>query len=90
MTTDSALLDKAFQAIMSSMAHSGRAPDYVVLAAELGLNQDEARIVVRDVLSTGHPGWLDEHDTIVTFCPFSNVPNQYRVSVDGEQKWYGQ
>ena len=90
MITNTALLDKAFQAIMSSMVNSGRAPDYDGLAVELGLNQDDARIVLRDVFSTGHPGWLDEHDTIVTFCPFSNVPNQYRLSVDGEHQWYGQ
>ena len=90
MTTDSALLDTAFQAIMNGMVHTGSAPDYVRLAGELGMNQVEARLVLRDVFSTGHPGWLDEHDTIVTFCPFSNVPNLYEISVDGEQKWFGQ
>ena len=90
MTTDSALLDKTFQAIMTSMASTGNAPDFIKVAAELNVNPDEARSALHDIISTGHPGWLDEHDTIVTFCPFSNVPNQYRVSVDGEQKWYGQ
>ena len=90
MTTNSLLLDNAFQAIMSSMVHTGSALDYAGLAVELGVDPGEALLAFRDVFSTGHPGWLDEHDTIVTFCPFSNVPNQYRVSVDGEQKWYGQ
>ena len=41
-------------------------------------------------MATGYPGWLDEHDTIVTICPLSNQPNQYVISVGGEQKWFGQ
>ncbi len=41
-------------------------------------------------MESGYPGWVDEDDNIVTICPLSNLPNQYRISVDGEQKWFGQ
>jgi hypothetical protein len=35
--------------------------------------------------------WLyPETDLICSFAPFSNLPTQYRISVDGVQKWFGQ
>lgn len=35
--------------------------------------------------------WL-AHDTdhIESWAPFSNVPTNYLISVDGVQKWFGQ
>jgi len=33
---------------------------------------------------------LPQSDYVASFSPFSNVPTQYLVSVDGEQRWYGQ
>jgi len=39
----------------------------------------------------GGPHWVDAGSgLIVGFEPFSNVPTQYRISVDGEQKWYAE
>ena len=90
MTTSADLLDRAFQAIMTGMVRTGRAPNNIELAAKLGLDPGKARVVFSDIMATGYPGWLDEHDNIVTICPLSNRPNQYNISVDGEQKWYGQ
>lgn len=69
---------------------TGRAPNSIELAATLGLDPGKARAVFSDIMATGYPSWLDEHDNIVTICPFSNRPNQYEISVDGEQKWFGQ
>ncbi len=90
MTTSAELLDKALHTIMTRLVQTGRAPDYVELSAGLGLDPGKARDVVNDLMATGYPGWLDEHDTIVTICPFSNRPNEYKITVDGEQKWFGQ
>ena len=90
MTTSADLLDRAFHAIMTRMAQTGRAPNYVELGPVLGLDSTEARKVLNDLMATGYPGWLDENDNIVTICPLSNKPNQYRISADGEQKWFGQ
>ncbi len=90
MTTSADLLDSAFQAIMIRMVQTGRAPEHDELAAGLGVDAGKARDVLHDIMATGYPGWLDEHDAIVTFCPLSNQPNKYLISVDGEQKWFGQ
>ena len=43
------------------------------------------------VLAAGVPGWLHPGtDYIASFPPFNNQPTQYRVSVDGEPRWYAQ
>ena len=75
---------------MTRMVQTGHAPDHIELAAKLGLDPGKVRAVLKDIMPAGYPGWLVEHDTIVTICPLSNQPNQYRISVDGEQKWFGQ
>ena len=90
MTTSAEILDRAFNAIMTGMVQTGRAPSSIELATTLGLDPREARAVFSDIMATGYPGWLDEHENIVTICPFSNRSNQYNISVEGEQKWFGQ
>ena len=90
MTTRAGLLDRAFYAIMTSMAQTGRAPNHVELAGELSIDPEVARAAFNDIMASGYPGWLDEHDAIVTICPLSNRPNQYKISVGGEHKWFGQ
>ena len=90
MTTRAGLLDRGFYAIMTSMVRTGRAPNHIELAADLNIGPEEARAAFNDIMASGYPGWLDEHGAIVTICPLSNRPNQYKISVDGEQKWFGQ
>lgn len=90
MTTSSGHLDKVFQAIMTGMVQTGDAPGHADVAAELGIAASEALTAFSDIMASGYPGWLDDHDAIVTLCPFSNRPNEYKISVDGEQNWYGQ
>ena len=90
MTISNEVLDRAFHAIMTRMVQTGRAPTHIELAPELGLAPGEARAAFKDIMASGYPGWLDEQDAIVTICPLSNRPNPYKISVDGEQKWFGQ
>ena len=33
-----------------------------------------------------HPGT----DHIASFGPFNNLPTQHRITIEGEQKWWGQ
>jgi len=89
---DQQLLAKMYHAIQSGMVRAGRAPHYTELAAELGLSPDQAREALHDVFRVGVPGiWLYPNtDYVASFAPFSNLPTQYLVSVEGEQKWYGQ
>ncbi|MBW2204290.1 MAG: hypothetical protein JRF52_09395 [Deltaproteobacteria bacterium] len=44
-----------------------------------------------DLFSAGVPGWLFPNtDLIASFAPFNNLPTQYRITIDGHQKWFGQ
>jgi hypothetical protein len=90
--TDIGILDRAFYTIMRSFFHTGQAPHYTGLAKSLGLSMEEGRQVLHDLVDTGvHPAWLHpDTDYIVSFPPFHNLPNQYRITVDGEQKWFAQ
>ena len=76
-----ALLDKAFSNIMTRLVETGQAPNYTELAADLG----------HDLIATGIPAWLHpDTDYLVSFPPFNVLPNQYRITVRGEQKWFAQ
>ena len=84
-------LDKTFHVIMKRMVETGQAPFYTELAAGLGLSTEEGRKILHDLFSSGIPGWLyPRTDLIVSFAPFNNLPTQYRISIDGQQKWFGQ
>ena len=86
------LLDKTYQVIMNRMIETGVAPHYTEIAEKLGLPVEEGRNALHELMATGIPGmWLfPGTDYISTFAPFSNLPTQYRISVEGEQKWFGQ
>jgi hypothetical protein len=88
---DLKLLDRAFHSIMRRFVETGRAPHYTELAADLSLSMEEGRQVLHDVMEAGHPAWLHPGtDYIVSFAPFNNLPTQYCVTIDGEQKWFAQ
>ncbi len=85
------ILDKTFHVIMTRMVESGQAPFYTELARPLGLSIGESKKTLRDLFTSGIPGWLyPRTDFIVSFAPFNNLPTQYRITIDGQQKWFGQ
>ena len=84
-------LDRTFQIIMKQMVESGQAPHYTEIAAEIGISPEEGRKLLHDLFSAGVPGWLFPNtDFITSFAPFNNLPTQYRITIDGQQKWFGQ
>ena len=84
-------LDKAFQFIIRTFVNTGRAPHYAELANGLGCSVEQGRQLLHDLEATGYSFFLHpETDAIVSVAPFNNLPNQYRISVDGEQKWFAQ
>lgn len=88
---DLAMLDKAFYAIMRSFIETGRAPHYAEMAASLRVSVEAGRQLFRDLEATGYSFFLHpETDQIVSVAPFNNLPNQYRISIEGEQKWFAQ
>ncbi len=88
---DLVMLDKVFHAIMRSFIETGRAPHYTELAASLGVSVEEGQQLFHDLEATGYSFFLHpETDQIVSVAPFNNLPTHYRISVEGEQKWFAQ
>lgn len=85
-------LDKAYRIIIETFMKAGRAPHYTELADELQMPVEEGRRTLHELISLGIPGtWLfPDTDYISSFAPFSNLPTQYRITINGEQKWFGQ
>ncbi len=84
--------DRAFHFIMKRMVDTGVAPFYTELAVELGVPVEEGRKTIHELVEAGIPGaWFAPGtDYLASFAPFSNQPTQYRISVDGQPKWFGQ
>lgn len=85
-------LDQTFQFIMKTFVHRGDAPHYTEIAATFGVPPDEGKRLLHDLINTGiMPMWLHPGtDIIASFAPFNNLPTQYRITVEGQQKWFGQ
>jgi hypothetical protein len=85
-------LDQTFHFIIEHMIATGQAPHYTEIAAGLGVSPTQGRTALHDLFSTrGFPGWLfPKTDNIVSFAPFNNLPTHYRLTVEGQQKWFGQ
>ena len=85
-------LNKTFQIILDRFIATGKAPNYTEIAAELGVSPQEGRKTLRKLFSPiGFPGWFQpKTDNIASFAPFSNLPNNYKLTIDGEQKWFAQ
>ena len=89
--TELAILDRAFDTVMKRIVQTGQAPHYTELAAAIGLDVEAGKQLLHDLINSGIPAWLHpDTDYIVSFAPFHNLPTQYRVTVDGEQKWFAQ
>ncbi|OGT26260.1 MAG: hypothetical protein A2Z17_01265 [Gammaproteobacteria bacterium RBG_16_66_13] len=89
--TDVRALDRVFQTIMRRVVEAGRAPHYAELGPALGCTPEEARRAIHAIFKRGYPGWLHPGtDLIASFPPFNSQPTQYRISVGGEHRWFGQ
>lgn len=86
------LLARTYHAVLSGFVRIGRAPHYAELAAGLAVAPEEALGLQRDLLDAlGGPHWVDPgNNLIASFAPFSNIPTHYRISVEGQQRWWGQ
>jgi len=86
------LEDRTYSIIRDWFVETGQAPHFTEIAAELGVSPREGREALHKLFSIrGFAGWLfPKGDTVVSFAPFNNLPTQYRLTIDGEQKWFGQ
>jgi len=84
-------VQRAYTEIMKHSVEHGVAPHYTELAEKLGIKPDDARDLQEQAARLAAGCWIShETDNIHSFAPFSNLPTHYRVTVEGEQKWYGQ
>ena len=89
--SESSQLDRTYSFIMKRMVETGQAPFYTEIATELGVEVEEGRKALHALLGTGIAAWVfPDTSYIASFSPFSNLPTQYRITIDGQQKWFGQ
>jgi len=88
---DLATLDKAYSTIMGRLVDTGQAPHYTELARALDMTMEDGKQVLHELIATGIPAWLHPGtDYIASFPPFNNLPTQYRITIEGQQKWFAQ
>jgi hypothetical protein len=86
-----ALVQKAYTAVVEYFIQTGRAPHYTELADNLALRPEEARDLQHQAADAAVACWfVQDTDSVESWAPFSNVPTHYRVTIEGQQRWYGQ
>lgn len=84
-------LDRTYHYILETIIARGQAPHYTEIAKEFSVAPDEGKRMLQELMAAGLPNWLHpDTDLIASFAPFNNLPTHYRVTVDGEQKWFAQ
>ena len=84
------LLDRGYEAVMRRVVETGQAQHYTELAAELEIDLPAARDLVHELVAITPGGTHPGTDHLASFPPFNIQPTQYRVSIDGEQRWFAQ
>jgi hypothetical protein len=89
---DKEQLDKTYHYIMETFVQRGYAPHYTEIAKRFRVTPDEGKKLLHDLIGTPvMPMWLyPGTDLLVSFAPFNNLPTQYLITVEGQQKWFGQ
>ena len=84
-------LDRTYHYIMETFIKRGYAPHFTEIAKEFSIKPDEGKRLLNELMALPLPIWLyPDTDLIASFAPFNNLPTQYRISVDGQQKWFAQ
>ena len=89
--TETHQLDQTYHFILESFVEQGQAPHYTDIARAFSVSPGEGKRRLHDLMAERLANWLfPETDLIAAFAPFSNLPTQYRITVEGEQKWFAQ
>jgi hypothetical protein len=82
---------RTYAFILKRLVKTGQAPFYTEIAAEFGVSVEEGRRAIHALFGMGTAAWVFLNtDYIASFSPFSNLPTQYRITIEGQQKWFGQ
>ena len=85
------LIQPAYTHILQQFIETGRGLHFTELASMLDISVEEARDVQQKAAEAGVGCWITpDTDYIASWAPFSNVPTQYLITIEGQQKWYGQ
>jgi alkylmercury lyase-like protein len=88
---DPALLDAIYDFVLRTVMARGTAPHYTEIASHFALPVEQGRQWLHALMGAPLPNWLfPGTDLIASVAPFNNLPTQYRVTIDGQQKWYAQ
>jgi hypothetical protein len=88
---DTQQLDRTYHFIMESFIRRGQAPHYTEIAQAFSVSPDEGKQLLLELMSAKLAAWLHPGtDLIASFAPFNNLPTQYRITIDGHQKWFAQ
>jgi hypothetical protein len=84
-------LDRTYHFILQTVVERGHCPHYTEIARALAVPPDEGRRLLHELMATGLPNFLfPDTDLIAGFAPFGILPNQYRITVDDQQKWFAE
>ena len=85
------LLDELYHYILTTLVEKGQAPHYTEIARTFSVTPEEGKALQHDLIATGVPGWLHPGtELLASLGPFNNLPTHYRITVDGQQRWFGQ
>ncbi len=83
--------DQTYHFILEYFVQRGYAPHFTEIAREFSVPPDQGKKLLHDLMSIKLPIWLyPGTDLIASFAPFNNLPTQYRITVEGQQKWSAQ
>ena len=90
--SDTKHLNRVYHFIMKTFIEWGHAPHYTDIAKAFFVSPDDGRKLLHELMdNTKLPIWLyPDTDLIASFAPFHNLPTPYRITVDGEQRWFAQ
>ncbi len=88
---DANQLDRTYHFILKTIIETGLAPHYTEIAREFSVPVEKGLKLLHDLIQLPLPNWLyPDTDLIASFAPFNNMPTAYRITVKGEQRWFGQ
>jgi len=84
-------LDETYHFILETFVDRGNAPHYIEIAERFSISPEAGKERLHNLMNTKLPVWLYPNtDLIASFAPFNNLPTQYKITIDGEQKWFAQ
>ncbi|MBG7605383.1 MAG: hypothetical protein IZT58_12210 [Actinobacteria bacterium] len=88
---EQSLTQRTYTTVLQHLVDHGWAPHYTDLAVEFGISTEEARVAVNAAAEVGVGCWMSPGtDQVGSWAPLNSTPTHYRVSIDGESKWFGQ